>query len=98
MLRSGSKPFLSTRKALVGHATSNWVLGVAALYHSWYFLEKAGVLEYLAGILVIFLLVTGTAIALIRRGSARRLAAALHLQRTLSLLLLTITVIHIAYH
>ncbi|GEM_PF-6699152 len=98
LVKLGANPFISFKKALVGHAVSNIVLGVLALFHSLYFLEKAGLVEYIAGALILLLLVTGSIITIARRGRARRLAVMLHLQRLFSIILIVVVVVHIAYH
>lgn len=96
IVKMGVKPVLSMRQALLGHSLSNALLGLLALYHAAYFRDKAGPVEYAAAALIILILSTGTAILVIRRGKARRLAIALHLQRLLSIALLISITLHVA--
>ena len=96
-LRLKAKPSFTYRRALTFHAVSNILLALAALYHSIYFIDKARLLEYLLVGTMIILVGSGSVMTYMSIRRIKRLAAMLHIQRGLALLLLILVALHVAF-
>jgi len=87
-------PTRSFRAALVIHATTSMIFGLAGIYHGYLLRTHAGIIEYALVTVILFTLTSGV-VLWFSRGSKRLFARLLHAQRLLAFIILLLVIIHI---
>ncbi len=78
------------------HIYTSIILGIVALTHGYLLMDRARLLEYLIGAVIVFMMVTGVLLRWSRDRRARMFARLIHTQRLLALTLLVLILIHTA--
>ncbi len=95
-VRMGIRLPLSFRHVLDLHIYSSIVLGLMALAHGFMLIERARLLEYVIGVVIVVMLVTGALLRWSRDRRVKMFARLIHAQRILALALLVLVAIHTA--
>ncbi|MEB3779171.1 MAG: hypothetical protein GSR85_02930 [Desulfurococcales archaeon] len=92
--RLGLKLPIRFKHILDLHIYSSIVLGIVALAHGYLLLGEARLLEYVIGLVIVFMMVTGILLRWSRDRRVKMFARLIHAQRLLALLLLLLVIIH----